>query len=1258
MEFRILGPLEVLEHGRALDIRAAKPRALLAVLLLHANRVVSNDQLIESLWGERPPSTGKKALHVHVSHLRKLVGRERILTRPPGYELKVEPGELDLERFDMLASQGELGEALALWRGSALADFAYEPFAQAEIARLDELRLSVLERRIANDLENGRHEDVVGELEALVRDHPARERTRAQLMLALYGSGRQADALGVYAAGRTLLSEELGLEPAQELKDLQRAILEQDPALALAPSRRPATATPAETAPPAAELPREVRKTVTVLFGDLTPSGGALDPESLGRMTGRGFAELLPVLKRHGATVARSLGGAVTGIFGVPSVHEDDALRALRAAAEMRDRLAGLRAELEASWGAWLELRAGVATGEVVTGGEGAEPYVTGGAVQRAIRLQQDARPDTVLIDERTHRLVRDRVDTTSSGEHIALESVLPTKGFESRFDAPLVGRARERRRLHDAFEQALGDRSCQLFTILGAPGVGKSRLVSEFLQDVAPQALVAQGRCLPYGEGITYWPVLEAVRDAASLDDAKSAGKNLALLTTVLADQPDADLVARRLGEVIGLVEQTSGVEETFQAVRVLVEALAQRRPLVLVFDDIHWGEATFLDLVDHVADWVRDAPVLLVCLARPELLEARPQWGGGKLNAVAVSLAPLSEAESMELMDSIEGSAAVDDVARHHIVEAAGGNPLFVEEMLALVLEEGRSEVAFEVPPTIQALLGARLDLLSAGERSVIEAASVEGKVFHEAMVVELAAEPGEVDAHLRALMRKELIRPDRPLFSGERAFGFRHLLIRDAAYESIAKAARASLHERYAGWLELRAGERTLELEEILGYHLEQAFRYRSELGAVDDETRALGRRAAERLGLAGRRALMRSDASAGVNLISRSVALLAPDDPFRVELVPNFRVVQGLADLSWADRVLTEAIEAAATSGNRALAAHALVQRGFLRLYTDRTVVPAELTDVANRAIAVFEELGDELGLARALRLVAQAHYLDRHATACVEVSERALAHARRAGDRFEQREVAEWIAIALLLGSTPAPDGLARCEELLALEWEDSLLPAEIASAAAAFLGMQGRLPEAEALVERSRAKMEEGPERIGLVSVVAIVAGVAWQGHPAATERELWPAYEALKRVGETTHFSTVAHSLANALYLQGRYDEAEQLTAECERASKPNDVHAQTLWRSTRAKILARKGAFDEADRLGREAVAYAAAGDFLPGNADALADLAEVYDLAGKPADAVLALEDAIRLYELKGNLVAAAGCRARATSLGSSV
>jgi DNA-binding SARP family transcriptional activator len=334
MDFRLLGTLEVLESGHAIDVGAAKPRALLAVLLLNANRVVSNDHLIHALWGERAPGTAQKALQVYVSHLRKNLGPERILTRAPGYELKVEPGELDLERFEELVSHGDIREALRLWRGPPLAEFVYEPFAQNEIARLEELRLTCIERRIEADLDADRHASLVGELEVLVREHPLRERLRAQLMLALYRSGRQAEALDVYQVGRTLLADELGLDPGTELKELQRAILAHDPKLASAEAAQPVTRVdvPADEPPkPAPASGREVRKTVTVLFCDLVPSRPELDPESLRRMTTRGFEELLPVLERHGATVERSIGGAVTAIFGIPTVHEDDGLRAARA---------------------------------------------------------------------------------------------------------------------------------------------------------------------------------------------------------------------------------------------------------------------------------------------------------------------------------------------------------------------------------------------------------------------------------------------------------------------------------------------------------------------------------------------------------------------------------------------------------------------------------------------------------------------------------------------------------------------------------------------------------------------------------------------------------------------------------------------------------------------------------------------------------------------------------------------------------------
>ena len=1252
MDFRILGPLEVVEDGHTVDVGAAKQRALLAVLLLSANRVVSRDQLIEALWGERAPGTAQKALGVYVSQLRKALGRERIRTRAPGYELRVEPGELDLDRFEQLAAAGDLEGALRLWRGPPLADFAYEPFAQSEIARLSERRLALLEERIERDLASGRHAALVGELEALVREHPVRERLRAQLMLALYRSGRQAEALDVYQAGRRLLADELGLEPGAELRELQRAILAQDPSLApAAPTRvasEPISGDDAGPSTPPAPS-REVRKTVTVLSCDLTAAGAPVDPESLRRMVARGFDEILPVLEHHGATVERSLSGTVMGIFGIPAVHEDDALRAAHAAAEMHTRLAGARSELEMTWGAWLELRGGISTGEVLSSGDEAQPLATGAAVQSALDLHHAARPGELLLDERTYRLVRGAVDAEMIDGHARLLGVrAATPGYASRFDSPMVGREREQRRLHDAFEQAVVDRSCQLFTILGAPGVGKSRLVQEFVDDLPGRALVARGRCLPYGEGITYWPVVEAVRDAARLDDGEEPGESMTKLAAVLDGEEEAELAAVRLGEVIGLSEEPSSAEEWFWAVRTFVEALARREPLVLVFDDIHWGEATFLDLIDHISDWARDAPILLACVSRPELLELRPLWGGGKLNATSVLLEPLSDSESVELVDNLSAVVKLEEPARRQIVEAAGGNPLFVEEMLALLLEEGGTGTAVEVPPTIQALLAARLDRLSDGERAAIGAASVEGKLFHESSVADLLA-VGAPDVHgsLLTLVRKELIRPDRPAFSGERAFQFRHLLIRDAAYESLPKEARATLHERHAGWLEHRTGDRALEFEEILGYHLEQAFRYRSELGVIDDAGQSLGRRAAERLGTAGRRAFARSDAPAALNLVSRAVAVLPPDDPLRVELVPNVRVVQGMQDLSWADKVLTEAVEAAATSGDRRLAAHALVQRGLLRLFTAPNVTAQELIQAADQAIRVFEELGDELGLTRAWRLVAQAHYLDRRAGSSAEAGERALAYARSSGDRFEEREIVEWLGVALVLGPTPAAEAERTCRRLLEQAEGRADLQVQLLGTLAYLAGIQGRDEEFAELMGRADRMVDTLHEWLWLVPVHFAWIALA-RTEPAAAEQALRPNYEQLKRLGEKSHFCSIATLLAQAVYSGGRYEEARQLAREAARAARPNDVHTQIIWRCVEAKVLARRSEHDAADQLVQEALALAETSDFLHSHTDALEDLAEVLELAGRSREAVSALEEAIQLDERKGNVVSAARAR----------
>ncbi len=439
----------------------------------------------------------------------------------------------------------------------------------------------------------------------------------------------------------------------------------------------------------------------------------------------------------------------------------------------------------------------------------------------------------------------------------------------------------------------------------------------------------------------------------------------------------------------------------------------------------------------------------------------------------------------------------------------------------MLALVVEHGGDAEALEVPPTIQALLAARLDRLGADERAAIECAAVVGKVFYQRAVADLApaALGSEVPRLLGSLVRKDLVRPDRASLGG-RTYRFRHLLIRDAAYDAVPKQARAVMHERFGRWLEAAAGERAVEYDAVVGYHLEQAYRYRAELGRPDDRVRALGREAAARLGEAGRRAFVRSDAPGAMNLISRAVAILPPDDPLRVELVPNVRAMQGVpGDTSWADRVLTEAVEAAATSGDRRLAAHALVQRGLLRLFTDAQITPDELFAVAERSIAVFDELQDELGLARAWRLVAQAHYLDRSGQRSAAASEQALVHARLAGERFEESEIVTWLSVALALGSAPAPEAAQRCRELLADASGDPALTVPLLGVTAYVEAMQDHLGEAEALFARGRELMDELGEVIWLYWLWALLAD------PLSGERELQWANELLARIGDRSHF-------------------------------------------------------------------------------------------------------------------------------------
>jgi tetratricopeptide (TPR) repeat protein len=791
---------------------------------------------------------------------------------------------------------------------------------------------------------------------------------------------------------------------------------------------------------------------------------------------------------------------------------------------------------------------------------------------------------------------------------------------FRRPLDAPFVGREAELETLRRMLARAAEGRSPQLVSIVGPPGIGKSRLAHELIQRSDTQILV--GRCLSYGQGITYWPLAEIV---SQVGDVRPP----------LGDDPEAELAATRIAAALGNAPATASSEEIAWGFRRLFESLASDDPLLVVVDDIHWAEPTLLDLIEYVATFARDARLVVLCIARPDLFELRPAWAAPKPNAAVVKLEPLAREETETLVDELRD---VPDDTRKRIVEAAEGNPLFVEQFLAMQAEGRDGEL--EIPPTLQALLAARIDRLEPEQRMVIERASVEGRTFHRGTVAELVPEQARppVGSHLMTLVRKELIRPEQATLPGDDAFRFAHILIRDAAYNSIPKRSRADLHERFANWLESRLGGDAPD--EIIGYHLEQAHRYRTELDQVDETAQALGRRAAQRLGAGGRRAFARSDASAAVNLISRAVSLLPPDDPARVDLIPTMRVMQGLGgDLTWAHRVLSEAIAA----GDERLKAHALVQRSFLRLFTEPNVRPAELIDAADQVIGLFEALEDEVGLARAWRLKAQAHYLARRAGASVDASEHALVHIRRAGDSFEEREIVEWLVIALSVGPVPAPDAAERCTVLLEEVRGSPLHGAVLAPFVANLESMRGGWAEAERLIARARRAMLEHGETLWRLAIE--IANVPLRaGDPAGAERELRPAYDALKSMGEKTHFSTLAELLANTVYIQGRYEEAEALTRECEEAARPNDIHAQIRWRAIRAKVIARKGEFERADKLAREAVAFAAESDFLNDHADTLVDHAEVLRLWGRPDEASVTLASAVAVYERKGNVASA--------------
>jgi len=1024
-----------------------------------------------------------------------------------------------------------------------------------------------------------------------------------------------------------------------------------------------------------------VRKVVTVIFCDVTGStalGERLDTESLSRVMASYFDAMRAVIDRHHGVVQKFVGDAVVAVFGVPIVREDDALWAVRAAAAMQEALAGLNDDLARDWGVGLRIRIGVSTGEVMVGDPRlGDALVIGDTVNLATRLEAAARPGEVLLDQRTWHLARDAVVVAPlqddrltasgiTGPTFRLVDVAPdVLGHARRQDSPLVGREDELQLFDWIRRRSARESTCHLLTVLGAAGVGKSRLVDDAIAVAGEQVTALVGRCLPDAAGSTFWPLAEVVRRAAEVKSADSPDEAQAKLTELLAVAADGPRIADRVGRLIGLEAAPAPAEETGWAVRRFFEVLAARKPLVVVLDDLHLAEPTLLDLIEQVAALARQAPILLVAVARLDLLEQRRHWGGGMPNASTLMLEPLDPNESATLLGHLAGQGTLPPEVRTHIAQTAEGNPLFLEEIVGMLIEEGHlrrqcggwvvSDLAtwtLTTPPTIHAILAARLDRLEPEERAVLERASVIGQAFDPAAVVALSPSSTSTDvrAHLLSLVRKELLRPAEGPLGGWDGFQFHHLLMRDVAYDSIPKQTRAEVHERYADWLGETVGARSREYQEILGYHLERAHRFLAELGPVDAHGRELAGRAASLLASAGRRAIGRGDVPASINLLDRAVALLPADDPARPHLLTQLAEALVLdASFDRAGRLLDEALDAAARTGDEGLRAHATLGQLNLRLDAepDRSAPGRRpFRDEVQSVLETLERLRDEQGQATAWRLLGLDSYLRCLIGQAEGEFERAIVHARAANDDRQEAINRYVVAQAAFWGPTPVADGIRRCGQIREEAAGNYRLEMAALHTLAGLHAMQGRFDLARELGEASRAIAEElGPNRLAALCSQFLGAVELLAGEPVRAEARLRWGYAILERMGERGLRSELAAGISRALLAQGRDEEALRFGRHSGELAVRDDLYAQVERRGPMARVLAARRSAAEAERLARAAVAMAEQTDMLNMRATALVDLAEVLRLDGRAAEAAPLASEAIALYERKGNLVAAA-------------
>jgi class 3 adenylate cyclase/tetratricopeptide (TPR) repeat protein len=983
----------------------------------------------------------------------------------------------------------------------------------------------------------------------------------------------------------------------------------------------------------------ERRKLATSVFCDLSGStelGERVDAESVYRLMRSYFDEARSALERHGGSVEKFIGDAVVGMFGVPEAHEDDALRACRAALEIQERIAGLNEGLVTRHGSGIAVRVGVNTGEVVAGESArremfasGDAVVLGDSVNVAARLEQAASPGEVLVGEATYRLVHAGVSVEAVPPIVVKGKSEPVIAFRLHdvsklgplprgTGASLVGRDAELALLQREFEAVTAERRCRLVTVVGEPGVGKSRLASELIASLAPRARAVRGGCLSYGEGITYWPIAQIVRELAGIRDDDSA-------------EAARERVPARIAQLLGLAEGSTTADQMSLAIVEFLAAAAAAGPLVLLVDDIHWAEPPLLALLGSLPRFLEDAPILLLCLARPELLEARPEW------PVTVPLQPLAPADLNALLDDLSAPPAM----REQIAQTAAGNPLFAEELVAWVTDGG--DLA-EMPTSLNALLGARLDRLEPAARDALERGAVEGELFHQSAVVELSDERSRpaIGDELGLLARKDLIRlAAASLVAGGAAYRFKHVLVRDAAYLATTKKVRASLHERFADWLEQLVGDRIGEYHEILGYHLEQAYRYRTELSPPDDHARTLAERAGRHLGAAGLRANDRGDVRAGANLLARATGLLPPESIERLELLLPYAYAVGQSRGRWgaiteSEAIIDELYEQATVLSDRRLAAHARLHQAY------RTSNPRA---VFEELIATFEELGEEVGLAQTKHSLGMFYRWQSQLTDAVAWLEQALVHANACGDQPTRRSVTQSLAGVLTRGPTPVDQATHRCEELLAANRDDRELTAAISRHLGLLYAMAARFEDAREHESKAAQVLEESQLHTTSLAYLPVSADTkTLLGDHAGAERDLrQKLQEKAEHHRASPHgiVAATAGQLANFYCDEGRWDDAEG----CLAAHPGYPRGSRGYWgEMAEARLKAHRGEHDEALELARSVVAHVNQGDELNTRALMWLGLAEVRRAAGLAQEAEEATAAALALYEQKGNVAAA--------------